>query len=266
MVVMICAICFVASFVTAGCFGLASTGAMSRLYVSQSKQLVIGVNEELAPMTYKNETGEYSGFDIDYARTVCDRMGVQPKFVTVPAQQEEVYLQKGKIACYWSACANEQQFSNNISASDPYYKSDQVVLYLTGQPYKSLVDLKGVTVAVRKNSSAKHVLAQSKIFRHSLNASIEVDSTMQALKQLELNHVQAVIIDKETAIYYQKQNPGHYSMLTKNDGSIQVIGTSEYVVLFPVGNEVAVGFIEETMEQIKRDGTANRLKQRWFYE
>ena len=45
IVVMVCAIGFVASFVIIGYFGLTSTGMMERMYVSQSKQLVIGKEE-----------------------------------------------------------------------------------------------------------------------------------------------------------------------------------------------------------------------------
>lgn len=50
IVVMVCAIGFVASFVIIGYFGLTSTGMMERMYVSQSKQLVIGKEENLAPI------------------------------------------------------------------------------------------------------------------------------------------------------------------------------------------------------------------------
>lgn len=60
IVVMVCAIGFVASFVIMGCFGLTSTGMMDRMYVSQSKQLMIGKNENLAPMLLWDETGTYT--------------------------------------------------------------------------------------------------------------------------------------------------------------------------------------------------------------
>ncbi len=37
---MVCAVCFVASFVTLGCFGLTGTGIMDRMYIVQSEQLI----------------------------------------------------------------------------------------------------------------------------------------------------------------------------------------------------------------------------------
>lgn len=57
IVVMVCAICFVASFVVMGCFGLTSTGMMDRMYVSQSKQLVVGANENSTLIVFFDETG-----------------------------------------------------------------------------------------------------------------------------------------------------------------------------------------------------------------
>ena len=60
IVVMACAIGFVASFVIIGYFGLTSTGMMERMYVSQSKQLVIGKEENLAPIILWDEIGTYT--------------------------------------------------------------------------------------------------------------------------------------------------------------------------------------------------------------
>ena len=60
IVVMVCAIGFVASFVIIWYFGLTSTGMMERMYVSQSKQLVIGKEENLAPIILWDEIGTYT--------------------------------------------------------------------------------------------------------------------------------------------------------------------------------------------------------------
>lgn len=60
IVVMVCAIGFVASFVIIGYFGLTSIGIMDRMYTSQSKQLVIGTNENLSPIIFWNETEKYT--------------------------------------------------------------------------------------------------------------------------------------------------------------------------------------------------------------
>ena len=59
IVVMVCAIGFVASFVIIGYFGLTSTGMMERMYVSQSKQLVIGKEENLAPIILRARQSWY---------------------------------------------------------------------------------------------------------------------------------------------------------------------------------------------------------------
>ena len=59
IVIMVCAIGFVASFVIIGNFGLTSTGMMDRMYVSQSKQLVTGKGENLSPIILWDEIGTY---------------------------------------------------------------------------------------------------------------------------------------------------------------------------------------------------------------
>lgn len=41
MLVMLCAICFVASLVAVGCVGIVSTGALNRMHTMQSKLIVV---------------------------------------------------------------------------------------------------------------------------------------------------------------------------------------------------------------------------------
>ena len=52
--------------------GSADTGITP---VSEMTTLTVGFDAEYAPYGYKDDSGEYVGFDLDLAQEVCDRMG-----------------------------------------------------------------------------------------------------------------------------------------------------------------------------------------------
>ena len=56
--------------------GSADTGITP---VSEMTTLTVGFDAEYAPYGYKDDSGEYVGFDLDLAQEVCDRMGWELK-------------------------------------------------------------------------------------------------------------------------------------------------------------------------------------------
>ena len=51
-------------------------------YIQQKGTLVVGITE-FAPMDYKDENGQWIGFDADLAKLVAERLGVEIQFVVI---------------------------------------------------------------------------------------------------------------------------------------------------------------------------------------
>lgn len=66
----------IAALMTASCcFALAEDTGLAD--VLAKGKLVMGFDEAYPPMSFVDESGEYTGFDIDLAREVASRLGVE---------------------------------------------------------------------------------------------------------------------------------------------------------------------------------------------
>ena len=51
------------------------TGVVSVYADADSKTLTVGFDAQYPPFGYKDDNGEYVGFDLDLAQEVCDNLG-----------------------------------------------------------------------------------------------------------------------------------------------------------------------------------------------
>ena len=122
-------------------------------------KLVIGITD-YKPMDYKDENGEWIGFDADYARAVCAKLGVTAEFVEIEWGNKEVELSAGNIDCIWNGMTITDAIENLADCTAPYMYNSQVAVVLksNADKYKSLADLAGVAVAAEDGSAGDAVL------------------------------------------------------------------------------------------------------------
>ena len=63
---------------------------------------VMGFDEEYPPMGFVDENGEYVGFDIDLAKEVTSRLGVELVLQPIAWDSKELELSGKNIDCIWS--------------------------------------------------------------------------------------------------------------------------------------------------------------------
>ena len=70
-------------------------------YIQQKGTLVVGITE-FAPMDYKDENGQWIGFDADLAKLVAERLGVEIQFVVIDWGQKINELDSKAIDVVWN--------------------------------------------------------------------------------------------------------------------------------------------------------------------
>lgn len=234
--------------------------------VKTANKLVIGIEESFYPMTYTNENGNPAGFGVDVATEVCRRLGIAAEFEPVIWSEAQDALDGGEIDCIWTSC------SAVVSVQDPayphtggYLAGSQAVLCLTESGAQNLADLKGQRIGVKRNSCGEQALEQSTAFRDSLASVNAYDDYESAKQSLDNKKISAVVMDYAAARYYQNQQPGIYTILSKNGGEEpEVLATDEYCVSFRQGAESLSLKIEETLAAMRNDGTLDTYQKKWF--
>lgn len=123
-------------------------------YVRGNGKLVIGYTV-YAPMNYTDDDGNFTGFDTELARAVCQRLGVEPEFQEIVWETKEVELAGKSIDCIWNGMTLDADREANMNCTVPYVKNAQVVVVKAGTDYVDTSSLIGKTVVAEVGSAGE---------------------------------------------------------------------------------------------------------------
>ena len=95
-------------------------------YIKEKGELIIGMTL-FAPMNYY-EGEEFVGFETEFAKAVCEKLGVKAKFVEINWNSKEIELNAKNIDCIWNGMTITDERKANMSISVPYMQNKQVMV------------------------------------------------------------------------------------------------------------------------------------------
>ncbi len=232
--------------------------------VEDMTTLTVGFDASFPPYGYL-EDGEYVGFDLDLAAEVCKRNNWELKKQPIDWDARDMELSNGSIDCIWNGFTINGR-ENLYTWSDPYVDNSQVFAVASNSGIKSKADLKGKVVAVQKESSALAALndeekAENIALRDSFKELIEYADYNTAFMDLEQGAVDAVALDIGVAQYQiASRKAGAFKML---EGEENKLATEQYGVGFLLGNEDLRDKIQETLNEMAKDGTFAKIAEEW---
>ena len=96
-------------------------------YIQQKGTLVVGITE-FAPMDYKDENGQWIGFDADLAKVVAEKLGVEVQFVVIDWDNKIMELDSKNVDVLWNGMTLTDEVKNSMECTNPYFNNAQVVV------------------------------------------------------------------------------------------------------------------------------------------
>lgn len=96
-------------------------------YIQDKGTLVVGITE-FAPMDYKDENGEWIGFDADMARLVAEKLGVACEFVVIEWDAKIMELDSKAIDVVWNGMTLNESVLEAMNCTNPYCNNAQVIV------------------------------------------------------------------------------------------------------------------------------------------
>lgn len=115
----------------AGC----TTGPIGAAPHETRPHYVVGVDADFSPFTSLGDDGNFSGFDIDAARAVAEREGINVTFVAVPWDAAIDRLEDGQVDIVWSGTTVSPERSAKVNFSRPYYFVEQSIAVRAGSGF-----------------------------------------------------------------------------------------------------------------------------------
>ena len=121
------------------------------------KTFTVGFDAEFPPYGYRDDNGEYVGFDLDLAQEVCDNLGWELVKKPINWDSKDMELNSGTIDCIWNGFTINGR-EDDYTWSDPYINNEQVIVVAKDSEIEKLADLKGKNVVVQAASAALDAL------------------------------------------------------------------------------------------------------------
>ncbi len=243
----------------------AKTDAAEGESTEDKKTFTVGFDAEFPPYGYRDESGEYVGFDLDLAAEVCDRQGWELVKQPIDWDSKDMELSSGAIDCIWNGFTMNSR-EDAYTWSEPYIDNSQVFVVAEDSGIENKSDLAGKVVAVQKDSSALAALNDEEnedniALRDSFSQLIEYADYNTAFMDLEQGAVDAVAIDIGVAQYQiDKREEGAYVMLAGDDNKL---ASEQYAIGFKKGNDELRDQVQDALDAMVEDGTFAEIAEKW---
>ena len=96
-------------------------------YIQEKGTLIVGITN-YAPMDYKDENGEWIGFDADMAKLTAQKLGVEVQFVEIDWDNKIMELDSKNIDVVWNGMTLTGEVTESMACTNPYCTNAQVVV------------------------------------------------------------------------------------------------------------------------------------------
>ena len=223
-----------------------------------AKVYVVGTDAAYAPFESQNEKGEIVGFDIDVAKAIAAKAGIEVKFVNTPWEGIFAALAQGDRDMIVSAVTGTDERKQTMDFSDPYFEAYQLIAVRDNSKVAKFADLKKLKVGVQTGTTGDD--AVTKLLGKTSTNIKRFESTPLALKELESGGVDAVVADNGVIIHYVANNPGgKFKSVSDKD-----FPPEPYSIAVKKGNAELLAKLNMGLAAIKADGTYNKIYAQYF--
>ena len=158
--------------------------------VKDANKLIVGITD-YAPMDYKDENGNWTGFDAELSIKFAQRLGVECEFVEIVDWNNKVAeINSRQIDLIWNGMTASEELGEQIDFSVSYAKNAQVAVVLNTSDIATKEQIKTATVAVENGSAGQAVAVDEGMTNVSAPGNQK-----QALIEVKSGNSQVAIID-----------------------------------------------------------------------
>ena len=238
--------------------GGASDDASDAAYITDKGTLTIGMTL-FAPMDYMVD-GELTGFEADFGKAVCEKLGLTPDFVEINWDAKEMELNAKNIDCIWNGMTITEERAANMSISVPYMTNKQVVVAKAENAEKYANNVDGLTI-VAEAGSAGEELATTNAFFAEANFTA-VDSMAKALMDVAAGTSDVAIVDYVASIGSIGEGTDFADLVVVET---EDFSPEQYGIAFRKGSDMTEK-VNAAIKELVADGTLDEIAAKYKLE
>ncbi len=244
--------------VFAGCTKDKEVSADSDLaYIQGKGTLVIGMTI-FAPMDYY-EGSELTGFEVEFGKAVCEKLGVEAQFQEISWEAKESELNAKNIDCIWNGLTIDDDRKASMSISNPYMDNKQILIVKeeNAEKYSTAGSLKGAVVVAEKESAGEEVASTDPFFDGANYTA--VDTMAKAIMEVKAGTAEAAVIDYVTGIGSIGEGTDYADIVMVESASF---ADEQYGIAFRKGSDVTAE-VNKAIDELIADGTLKKIADKY---
>ena len=227
--------------------------------------ITIGFDNTFVPMGFEEMNGQYTGFDIDLAEAVSEKLGFKVQFQPIDWDMKETELQNGTIDAIWNGYSATDERREKVAFSIPYMENQQVLVTKKSKQIHSVEDMKDKTLGAQAGSSgyldfeAQPDLLKNRVKDQKAN---QYQSFNEALIDLKNDRIDALLIDRVYANYYLQSEGilNNYNVFSAGFES------ESFAVGVRPADKRLLTALNQAFIELYQEGKFQEISQKWFGE
>ncbi len=228
-------------------------------YIADKGNFVAGITL-FEPMNYYDENGELTGFETEFTKAVCEKLGVEAKFQEIEWDKKEIELNAKTIDAIWNGLTVTEDRKENMAFSKSYVRNKQVVVIKVDNKdkYTDEASMAGASCAAESGSAGQTAIETSDVL--SKNEFIGSSAQKDVLLEVKSGTVELGVLDYVMA----KASIGEgtdYNDLMIVEGV--ELAPEEYAIGMRKGDTETVEKVNGAIDELVADGTLKALAEKY---
>lgn len=225
-------------------------------YIQKKGTMIVGITD-YEPMDYKDENGNWTGFDAELAEQVCEKLGVKCEFLVLGDWGKKFYeLDTKNIDAIWNGMTITDEVKLNTNCSDAYVVNAQVLVMKADAlaNYTTPESLSDLTFAVENGSAGQEAVLGIGIPEDQI---IAVQDQAAALMEVAAGTSDACVIDITMANAMTGEGTSYADLAAGIS-----LTSEEYGIGFRKDSDVTAK-VNELLQAMKADGSLQTLADKY---
>ena len=228
-------------------------------YIADKGNFVAGITL-FEPMNYYDENGELTGFETEFTKAVCEKLGVEAKFQEIEWDKKEIELNAKTIDAIWNGLTVTEERKENMGFSKSYVRNKQVVVIKADNKdkYTDEASMAGASCAAESGSAGQTAIETSPVL--SQNEFVGASAQKDVLLEVKAGTVELGVLDYVMA----KASIGEgtdYSDLMIVEGD--ELAHEEYAIGMRKGDTETIEKVNGAIDELVADGTLKALAEKY---
>ena len=228
-------------------------------YIADKGNFVAGITL-FEPMNYYDENGELTGFETEFTKAVCEKLGVEAKFQEIEWDKKEIELNAKTIDAIWNGLTVTEERKENMGFSKSYVRNKQVVVIKAANKdkYTAEASMAGASCAAESGSAGQTAIETSSVL--SQNEFVGASAQKDVLLEVKAGTVELGVLDYVMA----KASIGEgtdYSDLMIVEGV--ELAPEEYAIGMRKGDTETIEKVNGAIDELVADGTLKALAEKY---